>query len=251
VWRAGCFKIERTSAVSPMSQLNPSLSSLSIKRIVAPAFAQPKGYNAVVTIVRNLKNLLRSLIGKKTYDSLGRILPRRSETGRHRALLEKFCVGCGIDIGFGGDPITPGAIRMDLPSPYTSVGRSPVQLGGDCRNLHWLRDGVLDYVYSSHVLEDFPESETLPVLQEWTRVLRPDGRMILLLPDQQRYLAYCRRTGQISADGVLGNPHHSIATFSMQYVDLTVARLRALEKIASFEALGPYSFAVVYEKKKS
>ena len=113
-----------------------------------------------------------------------------------------------------------------------------------------MRDGVLDFVYSSHVLEDFPESETLPILQEWTRVLRPGGRLILLLPDQQRYLAYCRRTGQISPDGILGNPHHSITTFSLQYVDLTVARFGALKKIASFEPLGPYSFAVVYEKKE-
>jgi predicted SAM-dependent methyltransferase len=203
----------------------------------------------ILTIVRCLKRLLRSLLGRDLYAAIGRSLPRTSETSRYRHVLAPYCTGCGIDIGFGGDPITPSALRMDLPSPYTAVGGATVQLAGDCRNLHWLRDGALDYVYSSHVLEDFPESETIEVLREWTRVLRPGGCLILLLPDQQRYLAYCRRTGQISPDGVLGNPHHSIATFSLRYVDLAVARLGGLRKIAAFESLGSYSFAAVYEKE--
>jgi predicted SAM-dependent methyltransferase len=202
-------------------------------------------------LVRLLKICLRTVIRRKAYEVVGRLIPRRSETSRHRELLENFCVGCGIDIGFGGDPITPTAIRMDLPAPYTSVGRSPVQLGGDCRNLHWLRDGVLDYVYSSHVLEDFPEAETSVILREWTRVLRRRGRLVLLLPDQQRYLAYCRRTGQINPDGVVGNPHHSVENFSLQYIDDKVDELGTLKKLVSYESLGPYSFAAVYEKQES
>lgn len=202
-----------------------------------------------ISIVRRLKYILRVLIGRNAYEAIGRRLPRRSETSRHRALLANFCEGNGIDIGFGGDPITPAALRMDMASPYTSVGRHPVQLAGDCRDLHWFADGALDFVYSSHVLEDFDEAQTAIVLREWTRVLRVGGRLILLLPDQQRYLAHCLGAGQVSPDGVVGNPHHSIATFSLRYVDLTVARLGSLRKIAAFESLGPYSFAVVYEKE--
>ncbi len=219
-----------------------------MKSLAAPLIGQ-SDQHTVAAIVQRLKRLLRNLIGRSVYEMIGRSLPRKSETSRHRKLLAKFCVGYGIDIGFGGDPITPTALRMDLPSPYTAVGRVAVQLGGDCRNLQWLRDGVLDYVYSSHVLEDFPESETSSILREWTRVLRPGGRLVLLLPDQQIYLAYCRRTGQVSPDGVLGNPHHSIATFSLRYVDRIIDSLGAMRKIASFESLGPYSFAVIYEKK--
>lgn len=230
-----------------MSPLNPSLSRLPIEPASARA---PVSRASVASIFKNLKRLLRALIGRKAYNLIGQHLPRRSETSRYRVTLGKFCTGSGIDIGFGGDPITPTAIRMDLPSPYTAVGRVPLQLGGDCRDLYWLRDGVLDYVYSSHVLEDFPETETLPILKEWSRVLRPGGRLVLLLPDQQRYLAYCLRTGQISPDGVVGNPHHAIATFSAQYVDRTIVKLGALRKIAGFDSLGPYSFALVYEKEK-
>src|ERR1700720_2698368 len=155
------------ATLSNLDEADEMTTSQTQGQLVDASIATHEGQKTVATIVRRLKIALRALIGKKAYDKVGHISLRRSETSRHRALLEKFCIGYGIDIGFGGDPITPKALRMDLPSPYTAVGSAPVQLGGDCRNLRWLRDGVLDYVYSSHVLEDFPESETFPILQEW------------------------------------------------------------------------------------
>src|ERR1700677_4863676 len=94
-----------------------------------------------------------------------------SETSKHREDILPFCKGYGLDIGFGGDPVHPTAIRMDMPSPYAYTGEYPVQLGGDCRNLRWISSDSLDYVYSSHVLEDFDRDETEPVLREWLRVI--------------------------------------------------------------------------------
>ena len=188
------------------------------------------------------------MIGRRAYEKLGKLQPRRSETARHRGLLVQYCDGYGIDIGFGGDPISPSAVRMDMVSPYTRVGRASVQLGGDCRSLSWFASEALDYVYSSHVLEDFAECETAPILREWARVLRPGGRLVLLLPDQQRYLAHCRRVGSVNPDGVVGNPHHSIDHFSLEYVDAAATGLGNLRKVAAHPSLGPYSFAVVYEK---
>ena len=93
-----------------------------------------------------------------------------SETSRSRTTLAPFCEGYGVDLGFGGDPIAPHAIRVDLPRPYTAVGDLSVQLGGDATDLVWFRDGVLDFVYSSHLLEDFDDTER--VLREWLRVDR-------------------------------------------------------------------------------
>lgn len=97
--------------------------------------------------------------------------------------MEPYCRGYGLDIGFGGDPINDLTIRMDLPNPYAYTGDLPVQLSGDCCDLRWFQACVLDFVYSSHVLEDFDEHETEPLLREWTRVLQVGGFLILLLPD--------------------------------------------------------------------
>ncbi|MDE3097841.1 MAG: methyltransferase domain-containing protein [Verrucomicrobiota bacterium] len=168
--------------------------------------------------------------------------PVRSETSRHRDLLQPYCQGYGCDIGFGGDPISAEAIRVDLPTPYTSVGPFKVQLGGDCRNLHWFGDDVLDFVYSSHLLEDFPEPEIITILAEWSRALKPGGRMVLLLPDQQRYLNACRKNGQGP------NPHHSMDHFSLAALRPLIARLPCLREVAAYPNLGEYSFAVVLEK---
>ena len=165
-----------------------------------------------------------------------------SETSRYRDVLAEHCAGYGLDVGFGGDPVHSDAIRMDLPTPYATTGDAGVQLGGDCRDLWWFRDGVLDFVYSSHVLEDFDERETEPVLREWARVLKPGGSLVLLLPDQQRYAAYC------DANGLGPNAHHSIAHFSLRYVEEVAGRLGNLESVVRHPELGPYSFAVVFRK---
>ena len=133
-----------------------------------------------------------------------------SETSLFRDRLAKYCVGDGIDIGYGGDPIVPHAICIDLPKRYSNVGNAPQHLHGDARNLRWFRDEVFDWVYSSHLLEDF--ENTKDVLAEWIRVLKPGGYLILLQPDQQVYIKYCRATGQVI------NAAHKISNFSLQYL---------------------------------
>lgn len=118
-----------------------------------------------------------------------------SETSKHRERLLRWCQGDGLDLGSGGDPVVPGAISVDLPAReaerYTSTdfGEWPVQLHGDGRCLHWFRDGVLDYVYSSHLIEDVPQAEQPRVLAEWGRVVKPGGYLVLLYPEQERWAA--------------------------------------------------------------
>src|SRR5258708_29036296 len=85
--------------------------------------------------------------------------PYPSETSKCRNRLAQFCTGYGLDLGFGGDPITDTAIRVDQIYPYSNVGSFPVQLGGDARRLVWFNDEVLDFVYSSHLLEDFVDTK--------------------------------------------------------------------------------------------
>lgn len=119
-----------------------------------------------------------------------------SETAQCRGRLAPFCTGMGLDVGFGGDPIAPHAITMDLPTPYTSVGKSPQHLSGDCRELYWFRNGVLDFIFSSHLIEDFEYLEQARIIKEWLRVLKVGGRIVLYQPDELVYSTHCRATGQ-------------------------------------------------------
>ena len=164
-----------------------------------------------------------------------------SETSKCRARLAPFCVGYGLDLGFGGDPITPHAIRMDMPQPYTNVGSYPVQLGGDAHNLHWFRDDSLDFIYSSHLLEDYEDTES--VLKEWLRVLKPGGRLIIFCPDEQVYREYCKKTGHPY------NPHHKQEFFSLNFVKDVLRNLGQTKILYENPLIDIYSWEVVCEKQ--
>ena len=85
----------------------------------------------------------------------------------HRQAL-KHCRGKGADIGAGLWPL-PGAQPIDLE-------RGP----GAGQGLETLREGSLDYVFSSHCLEhivDWRDS-----LAQWVGKLSPGGRLFLYLP---------------------------------------------------------------------
>lgn len=169
-----------------------------------------------------------------------------SETTYARPTLARFCKGTGLDIGFGGDPIVPEAICLDraeldplrskLPCPW------PTHIVGDAARLVWFADARLDYVYSSHVLEDFRDTAT--VLKEWLRVIKPGGYLVLYLPDQQRYQAHCDRRG------VPPNPAHIYPQFSLKYV---LALLHAMGQGTVVFNQDPcpensYSFGLVIKK---
>jgi predicted SAM-dependent methyltransferase len=166
-----------------------------------------------------------------------------SETSHARARLLPYCNGYGLDLGFGGDKIQPSAIGVDLPIPYTQVGKDPVQLGGDARHLIWFRDEVLDYVYSSHLLEDFPANETRTVLVEWLRVLKVGGSLILYQPDEQVFRAHCKATGQPY------NSSHSVPDFSLSWLrDKILATIPGIEIVHSNPLVEAYSFEIVVRK---
>jgi len=49
-------------------------------------------------------------------------------------------------------------------------------------------DNSFDLLYSSHVLEHFHRKETLNVLKEWVRVLKPDGIIRLSVPSLENII---------------------------------------------------------------
>lgn len=86
--------------------------------------------------------------------------------------FENFCVGKGLDIGFGGDLIVPNAQGYDFEH-------------GDAQFLSNLENETYDFVYSSHTLEHIPDIRT--ALKNWYRVLRKNGYLILYLPHRDLY----------------------------------------------------------------
>jgi predicted SAM-dependent methyltransferase len=176
---------------------------------------------------------IRNKINKNTFGI--------SETSKCRERLLPFCVGYGIDLGFGGDPINESAIRMDLPTPYTNVGKYPVQLGGAADDLKWFKDNTLDYVYSSHLLEDF--INTKEVLIEWIRVLKTGGKLIIFCPDEQIFRKHCLKTGQPY------NYAHMHENFSLEFVKNILIDIDKTIVIYEKNKTNFYSWDLVCEKK--
>lgn len=93
---------------------------------------------------------------------------RRLAEGYFRTVF----VGQGIDIGCGDDPVTPDCLHWDREQ-------------GDAAALPGLRAEQFDWVYSSHCLEDLPDPRA--ALLRWWEVLRPGGRLLVVVPDEDLY----------------------------------------------------------------
>lgn len=114
--------------------------------------------------------------------------------------VKKYFEGYGIDIGCGTNRVSPDILAIDNFDYRNSNSHTEAEkikgndIVHDCKNLnckyfnfkgHLYTFGVndLDFIFSSHCLEDF---ENIPVVFiNWWRKLKPDGYMILLLPDME------------------------------------------------------------------
>lgn len=98
-----------------------------------------------------------------------------------RPRIASYLHGIGIDAGCGNEKVCKEAIGIDI------MGKG-ADIKLDLRGVDALgifADGMFDYVFSSHVLEDFFATEA--VLDEWWRVIKPGGYLILYCPDPDYY----------------------------------------------------------------
>lgn len=171
----------------------------------------------------------------------------KSETSTCRDRLAKYCTGNGADVGFGGDPIVPWAICLDRARDHpdrANCGDHPTHLVADHVDLSmWFKPGSLDFVYSSHTLEDF--EDTASVLAGWAWVVKRGGHIVLFLPDEQTYRAHCKRTGQPY------NEAHVHENFGLGYVKEVAAKLGHFEVVHELFPVpnNPYSFDLVLRVK--
>lgn len=91
--------------------------------------------------------------------------------------FEKYIRGSVLDIGCSSDlsqMIVPYAIPYDL-----SLG------SGDAQYLREIKDETFDTVYCSHLLEHI--SDEKEALKNWCRVLKPNGYLIICVPERDLY----------------------------------------------------------------
>jgi SAM-dependent methyltransferase len=170
-----------------------------------------------------------------------------TEHSKWRPIVAPYLIGNGIELATGGDPIVPTSIQFELSQAsyayYNSNQpiRGPVQWRDD-KAIFALpfKDGVLDYVASSHLLEDF--YDWVPLLTEWVRVLKPGGRLIVCLPDKVRW-------NRAIANGQPPNCAHQHESFVGELSAYAAFfRLRVIEDKFTESPPGDYNILFVGEK---
>lgn len=89
--------------------------------------------------------------------------------------IVRLHLGCGaID--------HPGFVNIDgIDRPHVHYVQSLTHLGR-------FPDASVAFIYTSHTLEHFPRSQTVPILKEWYRALAPGGKLCVSVPDFDRIL---------------------------------------------------------------
>jgi predicted SAM-dependent methyltransferase len=76
-----------------------------------------------------------------------------------------------------GNRFLPGYFHIDL------WAYSHVNLVHDVRDLSMFKDNSIEMIYASHIIEHFDRKEAESILQEWCRVLVPNGTLRVATPD--------------------------------------------------------------------
>lgn len=153
-------------------------------RATAPSRSVGRVVNGVHTVARHLRRLLR---GNRREDD--GFHPERLAVLRfvdrtaNRRILE---VGCGhrkTAESFIGIDLVPGGSRGRVGNVRGMLSQADVAADGSRLPI---RGNTFDYIVARHNLEHYVD--VVGTLQEWLRVLRPGGQMVIIVPDEDRYL---------------------------------------------------------------
>lgn len=105
-----------------------------------------------------------------------------NESAKVKYALLPYVRGRGLDLGCGPWKAYPHMIGIDA---QAYPGGDGANLMCDVAKLDMFADGTMDFVYSSHTLED--QADTAAVLKEWWRLLKVGGYLLLYLPHKEFY----------------------------------------------------------------
>lgn len=182
----------------------------------------------------------------KVKSKLGLPVIHPSETAKVRQWVLPYCEGFGCDVGFGGDKVKKEAcLGIDYAQPYAHAGKDKVDVAVDLhKELIPLPDNHFDYVYTSHLIEDF--QDTARVLREFIRLLKNGGNLILVFPDQKVFEEHCNKTGQAL------NPYHVHGDMGYDYMKAQMAGIQNIitQMLFSSNCEIDYNVVMVYKIAK-
>ncbi len=95
--------------------------------------------------------------------------------------VRKYLRGKGVDIGGKPDPLI---LYREFFPLMESVKTWDLE-DGDAQKMAGVADETYDFVFSSHCLEHM--YDPLEALQNWMRILKPDGYIIFAIPEEDLY----------------------------------------------------------------
>jgi predicted SAM-dependent methyltransferase len=106
--------------------------------------------------------------------------------------------GRGLDLGCGPQKTFPHFIGLDnnIDAQLFGIPANPDIRVDTCENLSLFSSKSMDFVFSSHLLEHIPPENVTACLEEWMRVIRLNGYLVLYLPDKSLY----PNVGQLGAN---------------------------------------------------
>jgi SAM-dependent methyltransferase len=105
-------------------------------------------------------------------------IPRRLNDSN---FVRRYFVGKGIDIGGKPDPLSFFATFF----PFVTGIETWDKENGDAQKMEGVADETYDFVFSSHCLEHVHDPQE--ALQNWFRILKPGGHLIVAIPDEDLY----------------------------------------------------------------
>ncbi|WPC41066.1 class I SAM-dependent methyltransferase [Clostridium sp. JS66] len=144
-----------------------------------------------------LNDIFDNILYKNIYNVFENILKAYEERNREKLLyeLQNNLVNCLVNLkeNIILDPVLQkdsrklhigGKEKKDGWEIFDAIKEEYVDHLGNAKDLSKFRDDTFDIIYASHVVEHFDyKDELLQVLKEWKRVLKPNGKLYISVPD--------------------------------------------------------------------
>ena len=141
-----------------------------------------------------------------------------SDERKEFLLMGKYLNGLGFDYGCGTNRLSPTVLCSDwFPHEGVDLVWNVVHENG--RYPFPFSDNTFDFVFASHVLEDFEIDQIQFVFDELLRIVKPNGYLVTIGPDMQNG-RYPKWDAKFTADSpevikgerkigeLIGNPSH-------------------------------------------